>query len=85
MLKRHIYGQLFRLNEGFQEVLDSLQELRKQPSLEDQEIRRLEALTAEARAITNSYLLEALGTIETIEAGKLFRKRLARERKEEKE
>jgi hypothetical protein len=83
-MKRHIYGQLFRLNEGFQEVLDSLRELRKQPSLEDQEIRRLEALTAEARAITNSYLLEAFGTLETIEAGKLFRKHLARERKEEK-
>jgi hypothetical protein len=44
-----------------------------------------EALTAEARAMINSYLLEAFGTAETTEAGKLFRKRLARERKEEKE
>jgi hypothetical protein len=40
VLKRHIYGQLIRLNEGFHEVLESLRELRKQPSFEEQEIRR---------------------------------------------
>ena len=39
----------------------------------------------ETRASINSYLLEAFAPVESAEAGRLFRKRLQRERREEQE
>jgi hypothetical protein len=47
-------------------------------------MRRFEQLAAEVRAATNSFLLEALGTLETDHAGRLFVRRRSRERKEER-
>jgi len=79
------YEHLWRMNRGYQEVLESLRVLRKHPAVDSQELRRFEELAAEACAATNSFLLEALGTMETEAAGHWFRKRLARERKEERE
>ena len=84
-MKRHIYGRLNSINQSFEEVLDSLRDLRKHPALDENEVRRFEDLTAETRAGINSYLLEAFATVETGEAGRLFRKRLKRERREEQE
>ena len=81
--KPDFYELLFRLNQGFEQVLDSLEALRQHPALNAVRTRRFEELAAETRAATNSYLLETLGTAETDAAGRLFRKRLARERKEE--
>jgi len=83
-MKRSIYEHLWRMNQGFHQVLGSLRVLRKHAAFDDHAIRRFEELAAEARAVTNSYLLEALGTVETDAAGRWFRKRLARERKEER-
>ena len=84
-MKRQIYRELHRVNKGFEEVLESMRLLRKHPSLQNDEVRRYEALTTETRASINSYLLEAFAPVETAEAGRLFRKRLQRERKEERE
>ncbi len=84
-MKRQIYRELNRIHKGFEEVLDSLRSLRKHPSLQSNEVRRYEALTAETRASINSYLLEVFAPVETAEAGRLFRKRLERERREERE
>ena len=71
------------MNQGFDQVRRSLKELAKHASLEPSEIRRFQQLTEEARAATNSYLLEVLGTEETNRAGRLFVRRKARERREE--
>jgi len=84
-MKRQIYKEMHRMNTGFEEVLDSLRSLRKHPSLQSDEVRRYEALTAETRASINSYLLEAFAPVESAEAGRLFRKRLQRERREDQE
>jgi hypothetical protein len=84
-MKRQTYRRLNRINEGFEEVLDTLRSLRKHPSLRRSEVSRYEPLTVEPRASTNSYLLEAFAPVETVEAGQLFKKRLQRERREERE
>jgi hypothetical protein len=84
-MKRQAYDQLNRINQSFDEVLDNLRSLRKHPALRDDVVRRFEALTAETRASLNSYLLDALALVETAEAGRLFRKRVMRERREEQE
>ncbi len=77
------YDQLCRMNQGFDEVRRSLQALSRYAVLQPEEIQRFERLVAEARAATNSYLLATLGTLESTEAGRLFARRIAQERKEE--
>jgi hypothetical protein len=77
------YERLGRINQGFDAVLWNLHLLRKHRWLNADQVRRFEELTGEARAATNSYLLEAIGTQQTDEAGRLFRNRRARERKED--
>ena len=84
-MKPQAYEQLNRINQSFDQVLDNLRSLRKHSALQNDEVRRFEALTAETRASINSYLLEAFATLETAEAGRLFRKRVVRERREEQE
>ena len=79
-----IYERLFRINEAFATVAVNLRLLRQHHWLNADQIRRFEELSAEARAAANSYLLEAFATEETAEAGRLFRLRLARERKEDR-
>ena len=78
-----LYERLFRINEGFATVALHLRLLRQHRWLHANQIRRFEEMTAEARAATNSYLLETFATQETKEAGRLFRKRLSREQKED--
>ena len=46
-------------------------------------LERFSALAEEARAATASYLAGAIATVETSEAGRRFRKRIARERHDE--
>jgi len=84
-MKQQAYEQLNQINQSFDQVLDNLRSLRKHSALHNDEVRRFEALTAETRASINSYLLEAFATLETAEAGRLFRKRVVRERREEQE
>ena len=77
--------RLWRVNRSFEQVLDHLRAFRKHPGIDVGEIRHLEELVAEVCAATNSYLLETFATIETARAGRAFRKRLVRERKQERE
>ena len=83
-MKVKIYEHLCGMNQGFDQVRRSLKALAKHSALEAAEIRRFEHLTAEACAATNSYLLEALGRLETDQAGRLFVQRKAREQRDEK-
>src|SRR5260370_42402070 len=82
-MKLKVYEQLLAMNQGFDQVRRSLHALARFPSVDPAELRRFEQLAAEARAATNSFLLEALGTLETDHAGRLFVRRRTRERKEE--
>ena len=83
MKQRKTYKHLLAMNQGFDQVRRSLQALAHCAPLKPSEIRRFEELAAETCAATNSYLLQALGAVETDRAGSLFVRRKARERKEE--
>jgi hypothetical protein len=82
-LKLDIYQHLLRLNAGHDQVMRSLAALRKHGIFESGELARFSALSKEARAATNSYLLAAMEIAETNEAGRRFGKRLAKERSDE--
>ena len=83
MAKRDVYEHVWEMNQGFEQVLRSLNALAKYPGLQADEIRRFAQMAREARAATNSFVLESLGRIETTEAGRLFAQRRVREQKEE--
>jgi hypothetical protein len=76
-----VYEQLWELHAGFQQVRRALNGLRQQRMFNAREIERLSAWLEEARAATASYLAGAIEEAETIQAGRLFRLRLRRERK----
>jgi hypothetical protein len=82
-LKLHIYQNLLKINAGFDEVIGGLAALRRHGVFHRSELARFSALSKENRAATNSYLLSALETAETEEAGRRFSKRLAQERSDE--
>ena len=83
MAKRDVYEHVWEMNAGFEQVLRSLKTLAKYSGLQPDEIRRFAQMAREARAATNSFVLESLGRIETAEAGRLFAQRRVREQKEE--
>jgi hypothetical protein len=83
-MKLKVYEQLLAMNQGFDQVRRTLHALASCPDVDRGEIRRFQQLAAEARAATNSFLLEALATRETDHAGRLFVRRRRRERKEER-
>lgn len=78
-----VYQQLWELHAGFEQVRRALQTLGQQPTFRIREIERLGAWLEEARAATASYLTGAIEEAETNEAGRLFKNRVARERKEQ--
>lgn len=82
-LKSNAYFRLWQINRGFARVLDSLDALRRHPAFRRRELNRCRAISQEARSLINSYLTEALEIIETNQAGRRYRKRLASERKDE--
>ena len=51
-----IYEQWYRINAGFEQVLDSLKALRRNSPFDAGEVDRFRKLAQEARAATNSYL-----------------------------
>ena len=77
-----VYKQLWELHAGFEQVRRALRSLGEQATFRPREIDRLGAWLEEARAATASYLTGAMEDAETNEAGRLFKNRLARERKE---
>jgi hypothetical protein len=82
-LKLNIYQHLLKINAGYNEVIRGLAALRKHSAFHRGELDRFSALSKENRAATNSYLLGAMETAETNEAGQRFSKRLAQERFDE--
>jgi hypothetical protein len=82
-LKLDIRQYLLFINAGFDQVIGGLAALRKCGAFHRGELDRFSALSKENRAATNSYLLGAMETAETNEAGQRFSKRLAQERSDE--
>jgi len=78
-----MYQNLLKINAGFDQVIGGLAALRKHGAFHRGELDRFSALSKENKAATNSYLLGAMETAETEQAGQRFHKRLARERSEE--
>ena len=82
-MKLNIYQHLLQINAGYSQVIRSLAALRTYSAFDRGELARFSALSKETRATTNSYLLSAMETAETEEAGQRFCKRLAQERSDE--
>ena len=82
-LKLNIYQNFLKINAGFDQVIDGLAALRKHGAFHRGELDRFSALSKETKSATNSYLLGAMETAETNEAGQRFHKRLAQERSDE--
>ena len=82
-MKLTAYEHLFSMNQGYDQVARSLKALAKYSALKPDEIRRFEQLASEARAATNTHLLDVLSAVEATQAGRLFQQRKRRERKEE--
>ena len=78
-----MYEQLVALNAGFEQVRRALKKLGSLGSFDGSELARFRALSEEARVASNSYLASVIETLETEHAGKLYRRRLDRERKQE--
>src|ERR1022692_3793073 len=78
-VKRRVDEHLLSLNAGFEQARRSMAALRRD-GFDREALERFIALAEEARAATVSYLAGAIGTVETNEAGRRFRKRIARER-----
>ena len=82
-MKLEIYRHLLEFNAGYDQAIRSLAALRKHRAFQSGELARFSALSKEARAATNSFLVAAIETVETNEAGRRFSKRLAQERSDE--
>jgi hypothetical protein len=78
-----MYEQLVALNAGFEQVRRALKKLGNLASFDRAELAHLSSLSEEARAASNSCLASFIETLETEHAGKLYRRRLDRERKQE--
>ena len=78
-----VYENLWQLHAGFEQVQRALRSLALNRTFHSGEIERLGAWLEEARAATASYLAGAIEEAETNEAGRLFRRRRAREQAEE--
>jgi hypothetical protein len=78
-----VYENLWQLHAGFEQVRRALRSLEQNRIFHAREIERLAAWLEEARAATASYLTGAIEEAESNEAGRLFRRRRAREQQEE--
>lgn len=82
-MKAHVYHRLWQINRGFQEVIEALAALRQDPAFHRRELDRCAALAKESRAVTGSYLGGVIEQEETDEAGRRYRKRRLREKRED--
>jgi hypothetical protein len=76
------YEHLFELNRGFDEVGRALRALSDNRLFDAAELKRCRELVLEGRAVVNSYLAQVLAEAGADQAGRLFRRRIHRERKE---
>jgi hypothetical protein len=79
------YKHLLEINAGYRQVIRSLAALRDHTAFRNHDqLKVFRDLAREAHASTNSYLTGALEAVETEDAGRHFRRRLRRERKDER-
>ena len=78
-----VYERLCEINRGFEQVRRALIELGRSRLFDTSELQRCRELATESKAVINSYLTNTLETAETDHAGRLFRRRIARERKDD--
>lgn len=71
------------IQAGFEQAVRGLGLLRKSAGFDKLEIERFSDLTAEARAVTLSYLFNVIEGAETDESARLQSRRLKRERPEQ--
>ena len=71
------------MNAGFDQVQRALAALEENRWFDRNEMERCRTLSAEAQAVINSYLANVIETTESEHAGRLFRRRRARERRDE--
>ena len=79
-----LYRHLYEMNAGYEQVIASLSTLHRNPAFDRKHLVMLSDLAREARASSNAYLTEALQTVELAEAGRCFKRRVRRERREER-
>jgi hypothetical protein len=82
-MKRRVYEHVLAINAGFEQVRRGFRALGRIPGFERSAIERFGEQAEETRAAAMSYIAEVIQTEESDEAGRRFRKRLARERKEQ--
>ena len=78
------YKHLYAINAGFEQIIASLGALKSHPAFDRKQLKVLSDLAREARASSSAYLTEVLQTIELAEAGRRFRQRIRRERRDER-
>ena len=79
----HVYEHLLAVSVGYDQVSRALAALGERPGFKRREIARFSAMAEEARAATTSYLTEVIEIAETEQAGRMYRRRRARERDEQ--
>jgi len=83
MLRLKTYEHLLSINTGFELIRNALGAMGRQSLFDRKEVARLEAWSEETRSSINSYLTGVIESAETDAAGRLYRRRLERERKDE--
>jgi hypothetical protein len=77
------YEQLYRLNAGLDQALTSVDNLVRTGSFPKKQVSQFVDLIKETQAATNSFLVGIIEMDETTKAGKLFRRRRKRQRRDE--
>jgi hypothetical protein len=78
-----IYELLLAVNAGFEQVHRALSAAAQISGFKRREITRFNALAEETRAAIASYLTGVIELAETEQAGRLYKRRIARERSDE--
>jgi len=81
-MKLPVYAHVLALNVGFEQVRRGFRALGRSAGFERSAIERFSEQAEENRAAAMSYIAERIQKEETDEAGRRFRKRVARERDE---
>ena len=82
-MKLAVYEELCDLNRGFDQVRRALLAMQTHRLFDASELRRCRDLAAESQAVISRYLAHVIETAESDHAGRLFRRRIARERQED--
>ena len=73
------------MNAAYDQVISSISALRSDRAFNRGELESLRDQAREARASANAYVAEVLQQAELAEAGRLFKRRIRRERKQASE